>query len=121
MINTKNYSYLFAFLLLLISKVTIGQQKHADYTQEIPAVSVKFQMKAIPGGKFKMGSEKSESGHNPDEGPIHEVTVSPFWMSTREVTWDMYELFVYQDFDQTKSLGVDAITRPSKPYLDMTF
>ena len=42
-------------------------------------------------------------------------------MSAHEVTWDIYELFVYKDFDQTKSLGVDAISRPSKPYLDMTF
>lgn len=121
MINYKNSSLL-ALFLLSISEILIAQEKkNADYIQNIPGVSVKFEMKAIPGGEFKMGSPVTESGHKQDEEPVHQVKISPFWMSSHEITWDIYELFVYQDYDQTKSLGVDAITRPSKPYLDMTF
>jgi len=121
MIDYKISRLLLTFLLF-ISEILIAQEKkNTTYTQNIPGVSVKFNMQAIPGGEFKMGSPATEPGHKKDEGPVHSVKISPFWMSSHEVTWDIYELFVYQDFDQTKSLGVDAITRPSKPYLDMTF
>jgi len=79
-------------------------------------------MQAIPGGTFKMGSEKGNS----DETPIHEVKLDPFWMSTFEITWDLFEPFLYKDYELTQSTEaippqVDAITRPTKPYLDMTF
>jgi sulfatase modifying factor 1 len=47
-------------------------------------------------------------------------------MSTFEVTWDIFEPFLYKDYETTHSTGpvpanVDAVTRPTKPYLDMTF
>jgi formylglycine-generating enzyme required for sulfatase activity len=40
----------------------------------------------LPGGSFRMGSPVTEIQRNPDEGPRHEVTVSPFWMGRYEVT-----------------------------------
>lgn len=121
MIINKKFTFL-STAALFISVLAIAQQNKIEaYTQSIPGVGVKFEMKAIPGGAFQMGSPSTEPGHKGDEGPVHPVQVSPFWMSAHEITWDIYELFVYQDYDQTKSLGVDAITRPSKPYLDMTF
>jgi sulfatase modifying factor 1 len=114
-----------AFLIILTSLFSLlasAQPKNIEsYTQRIPGVEARFEMEAIPGGSFKMGSSHTEAGHKDDEGPIHDVQLSPFWMSSHEITWDIYELFVYEDYDQTKSIGVDAITRPSKPYLDMTF
>lgn len=69
-----------------------------------------------------MGSKKGK----PDEQPVHSVRISPFWMSTYEVTWDIYEPFLYRDHEATNSTvpipaNVDAVTRPTKPYLDMTF
>lgn len=122
MTNKIKIYYLFIFISLTLPAIVKAQHKKAtDYFQSIPGVNVKFEMKAIPGGDFMMGSPLTESGRNKDEGPLHKVTLSPFWMSSQEITWDLYELFVYQDYDQTKSLAVDAVTRPSKPYLDMTF
>lgn len=112
---------------IVIFCVLASSQAHSQpvgftpYAQQIPNISVTFDMVPIPGGSFKMGSKSAASAMSNDELPLHEVRVSPFWMSSKEVTWDLYELFVYQDYDQTKSLNVDAITRPSKPYLDMTF
>ena len=51
------------------------------YTEKIPRPrDVKFDMVPIPGGKFIMGSPEKEKGHKNDEGPQHEVTISPFWM-----------------------------------------
>ena len=113
---------LFIAFAFSISEILFAQEKKTShYTQNIPGVSVKFEMTAISGGEFKMGSDPKDIGYKKDEGPFNSVKISPFWMSSHEITWDIYELFVYQDFDQTKSLSVDAISRPSKPYLDMTF
>ena len=47
-------------------------------------------MKWIPGGTFHMGSEEGQ----PDEKPVHEVTVDGFWMDTYEVTNEQFEKFV---------------------------
>ncbi|HYH57419.1 MAG TPA: SUMF1/EgtB/PvdO family nonheme iron enzyme, partial [Anseongella sp.] len=68
----------------------------------------------------------SEVGHEKDEAPLHKVKLDPFWMGEHEVTWDIYELFVYKNFEAKKSSApvsaeADAVTRPTKPYLDMTF
>ncbi len=47
---------------------------------------VKLEMVSVPGGTFTMGSPDSEEGRDSDEGPQHQVTVSPFYMSKYEVT-----------------------------------
>ncbi len=42
-------------------------------------------------GSFAMGSPESEEGHQPDEGPVHEVELTkPFYMGTTEVTIRQY-------------------------------
>lgn len=110
--------------LLAASQSTYAQQGHARYVQQINGTNLEFSMEAIPGGEFMMGSSKSS---NADEKPVHKVKISPFWMGTYEVTWNLFEPFLYKDFEVTKSTdgkvpaNVDAVTRPTKPYLDMTF
>lgn len=44
----------------------------------------------INGGTFQMGSEEGQ----PDEKPVHEVTVDGFWMDRYEVTNEQFEKFV---------------------------
>lgn len=122
-----NYKYLLLIPLALLSFDSKAQKKsaktsHQNYSQKIDGTNLSFSMQAIPGGTFKMGSTKG----NADEMPIHEVKLDPYWMSTFEITWDLFEPFLYKDYEQTQSTGeipaaVDAITRPTKPYLDMTF
>lgn len=115
--------------MLFIHIPLFSQQATAPsdaYRQEIPGTTLQLEMVAIPAGKFKMGSPAKEKGRRADEGPQHLVTISPFWMSKHEVSWDLYELFVYKDYEVSQnkraiSPQVDAIARPTKPYLDMTF
>lgn len=101
-----------------------AQEKHERYEQTLDGTKLTFSMEAIPGGEFQMGSDKSDKA---DEKPVHSVKIDPFWMSTYEVTWDIYEPFVYKDLEVSQSQDgavpeeVDALTRPTKPYLDMTF
>jgi sulfatase modifying factor 1 len=44
----------------------------------------------IPGGTFRMGSEK----HYPKERPVHRVTVDGFWMDRSPVTNERFRRFV---------------------------
>lgn len=132
MIQYMNKAFL-ASLGLMVASTVVGQEQHEKFVQTIPNTSLSFSMEAIPGGTFRMGSAQSNEA---DEKPVHEVQISPFWMSTYEVTWDLFEAFLYKDYETAKLLdgsaltdaeafakqnGVDAITRPTKPYLDMTF
>lgn len=111
------------YIFLIIAFPLSAQQDFQPYRQKIAGTQLTFDMAAVPGGTFVMGNN---AGHS-DEKPEHTVEVSPFWMSTHEVTWDLFELFVYKDLEITQSADkslpakVDAVSRPSKPYLDMTF
>jgi len=101
------------------------------YTNTIPGSAVSYEMLPIPPGEFAMGTPDSEPKRKPDEGPPHKVKISPFWMGKYEVTWEQYLLFMYPD-DEKKLREAnatpedmneisDAVTRPSKPYVDMSF
>lgn len=97
----------------------------------IPGSDVSYEMVPIPAGEFMMGSPDSEANRKPDEGPQHKVKIEPFWMGKFEVTWNEYELFMYpNDTKQAASSSgsnskvdevVDAMTRPTKPYVEMSF
>ena len=101
------------------------------YTNTIAGTRVNFAMVPIPGGEFVMGSPDTEPGRKPDEGPQHKVKISPFWMGQCQVTWNEYELFMYPDEERrtrgtvpTDAAGdklADAVTHPSKPYVEMSF
>jgi formylglycine-generating enzyme required for sulfatase activity len=103
----------------------------AGYTNVIPGTGVAYSMVAIPGGEFLMGSPANEPGRKPAEGPQHRVKVSPFWMGQFEVTWDQYQLYMFPDDEKAQRLQYatnaevnpvsDAVTRPTKPYVDMSF
>jgi formylglycine-generating enzyme required for sulfatase activity len=105
--------------------------KSADfktYVETIPGSTVKFDMVAIPGGDFLMGSPTTEAGRSPDEGPQHPVAIRPFWMGKTEVTWDEYDLYWKKEEGAKKppklspaERSADAVSRPTPPYADETF
>ena len=101
------------------------------YTNTIPGTDLDYEMVTIPGGEFIMGSPATEKLRAADEGPQHRVKVSPFWMGKYEVRWQEYILFVYAEEEiqlrekyptpaEVCSIS-DAVTRPSKPYIDMSY
>ncbi len=101
------------------------------YTDVIANTDVDFKMVPIPGGKFTMGSPDGEAGRTEEEGPQHEVEIEPFWMGACEVGWNEYEIWTFSlDIQRRKvnnepasdlDLAADAVTRPTKPYTDMSF
>src|SRR3954469_8149146 len=71
------------------------------YTELIEHTDAKIELVPIRGGKFLMGSPETEKGRYPDEGPQHEVEISPFWMAKCEITWDAYDVWM-SDLDVLK-------------------
>ena len=103
------------------------------YKEVIEHTEATIEMLPIAGGKFMMGSPESEPGHKPDEAPMHEVEISPFWMAKTEITWDAYDVWM-SDLDlfrrevlnqpvtpRDKLADVFQISQPTKPYTDMSF
>jgi formylglycine-generating enzyme required for sulfatase activity/nitrate/TMAO reductase-like tetraheme cytochrome c subunit len=106
---------------LFLSATTVDAFE--DYVECIPGSAVSFEMIALPGGDFTLGSPESEAMRNLDEGPARKVRISPFWIGKVEVTWDEYEAFYEQTAsegrtDTRKELpeGVDALTGATPPY-----
>lgn len=94
----------------------------AHYKETIPGTNVSFDIVAIEGGRFKLGSPAGEAGRGADEGPQAEVTVGSFWMSAREVTWDEYDLFAsgrrLPPPAGSAPGSADAVSGPTPPYAD---
>lgn len=76
------------------------------YTQRIPGTVVSFDMVPVP------------AGHVTDGGNVAEAEVGPFWIMKTETTWDLYDVYVYE-LDRAAPVegGVDAVSRPTKPYV----
>lgn len=105
-------------LLGVISIILSYAQDFKTYEQNISGSSIKFQMAAIPSGKFQMGSKNILA--DADEGPVKEVEVSAFWMGTKEVTfaeWDLY----FKDTQLPQGKNPDGITRATPQYIDLTW
>jgi len=108
-----------------------GESKMKPYTESLSGTGVTFDMVPIAGGEFVMGSPATETDREEDEGPQHRVKVEPFWMGKHEVTWDEYDIWSFAlDIQRRRLSGgkptemdklADAVTRPTKPYTDMTF
>lgn len=99
----------------------VGQDSKT-YEQTIPGTDVKFKMVAIAGGSFTIGSPASEKGRDADEGPQKKVQISPFWMAEKEVSfaeWDAF--FKNVDVPATKEIAVDAVSKPTAQYIDLTW
>jgi formylglycine-generating enzyme required for sulfatase activity len=116
----------------IVSKIAEKTEPEMQaYTNTIPGTRATYAMIPIPSGEFTMGSPDSEPNRQPDEGPQHTVKLEPFWMGQCEITWNEYELFMYPD-EERRTRGTvpsdadgdklaDAITHPSKPYVEMSF
>jgi sulfatase modifying factor 1 len=97
--------------------------KFENFTEKIPGTSVSFNMVALPGGTYNMGSPETEPLRKADEGPVRKVTVSKFWIAKTEVTWDEYMAFFRATGSQGRTEGqvvtkknVDAISGATPPW-----
>ena len=97
-----------------------------NFTERIPHTSVSFNMIAVPGGTFLMGSPANEPTRRDDEGPVREVTIDSFFMGEVEVTWNEFWAFYRATMAegripvhmvlQHNATMPDAITGPTPPF-----
>ena len=84
----------------------IVAQEFSSYKQLIPGSNLYFKMVPIPAGSFTMGNKKIE--------------LSEFWMGAFEVTRDEFDVFL-KDEQTSQNSKLDAITRPSPQYVDLSW
>ena len=93
-----------------------------NFEEKIPGTSVSFNMIAVPGGQFRMGSPSNEPYRRKDEGPVREVQVDSLWMAEIEVSWDEYLAFFSATGSQGRKEAVesqeetDGITGATPPW-----
>ncbi|MDX2147268.1 MAG: SUMF1/EgtB/PvdO family nonheme iron enzyme [Planctomycetota bacterium] len=83
------------------------------FKEPVPGTTVFLDMVLVPGGEF-------EPAGRPTGSESARVTIKPFYIARYEVTWDMYDSYVFalDGADSgAGSGGADAVARPSKPYI----
>jgi formylglycine-generating enzyme required for sulfatase activity len=80
-------------------------------TEKLAGTTLAIDVVSIPGGTLKKPDPF-------DPTKTVEVEIKPLWMSTTEVTWEVYDVFAFRlDEPESQAAAADATTRPSKPYL----
>ena len=90
--------------LIMAESIISAQAKITTFEQKIPNSLVKFHMAKLPPGSIVIGGKT--------------YTLKEFAIGTTEVTWDLYDIYAFR-LDQSaedQAKGVDAKSRPSRPY-----
>ncbi len=79
----------------------------APFELLVPGTTAKLALVPIPAGEIQRADGSR-------------VALDPFFAATTEITWDMYDAFVFaMDRAETEKDPPDAFARPSKPYILM--
>lgn len=113
--------FVFQVVMLVLScTIALAQQKPVEHI--IPGTTVRFRMVPVPEGNFSLGSPTGEKAREQDEGPQRRVNISGFLMGEHEVTFEEWDAFFKNmDVPQTKAVPVDAVSRPTAQYIDLTW
>jgi len=115
---------IFVLLLIISCCYTIEAQDSSKtfsaYQFNLPGVALQCKMVPINAGSFLMGSSDTEKDREGDEGPQRRVAVAAFWMGAFEVTRDEFDVF-FKDITTSENSAVDAVTRPSPQYIDLSW
>ncbi len=96
------------------TRVAKPKTNHQNYTEHLvgsDGSKVNFDMVAVPGGEFVMGSPSTEVGRGKDEGPQVKVRLKPFWIGKCEVTWDEYDLYFRLNNDSLKDGAAEGVEK----------
>ena len=111
------------FIILFIALVSFAAQGQdlKAYEQQVTE-TVQIKMLPVKAGSFTIGTPNSEDGRDEDEGPQKNISVSAFWMSEKEITFGQWDTFFKNiDVVQSKNISVDAVSRPTAQYIDLTW
>lgn len=82
----------------------------AQFTERVPNTAVSFNMIRLP-------ASQHDAENASDSAPGSAAGASSLIIAETEVTWQLYDIFVY-GLDVPEGEGdIDGVTRPSKPYV----
>ncbi len=97
---------------LLLALIVMGRAGDTEggprRSETIPGTALEIEMVRLPAGQLEIASNGGSESHE----------VASFWMGTTEIPWEVYDAFVY-GLDRKLSGEMDALTRPSQPYITM--
>ncbi|MCC6286648.1 MAG: SUMF1/EgtB/PvdO family nonheme iron enzyme [Chitinophagaceae bacterium] len=97
-----------------------NQQEFRPYSEKVPGTQFEIRMVPVQGGSFSMGSSDADKNKKADETPSKKVTIEPLWMGAYEITHDIFDVF-FRDQDTPVGSEVDAVTRPTPQYIDLSW
>jgi formylglycine-generating enzyme required for sulfatase activity len=74
-------------------------------------------MVSIKGGSFTLGNNNSTDA---TEKPARLINISDFWIGAFEITHDQFDIF-FKDDSTSQGSKVDAVTRPTPQYIDLSW
>jgi formylglycine-generating enzyme required for sulfatase activity len=103
----------------------------ARYTEQVKLPgdeTLSLDMVLIRGGSFSMGSPEGEADRKENEGPAHQVSLSPFYLATTETTMELFLVFYRETvtaarpetYGSATDDDVDTVSGPTPVYGDMT-
>jgi formylglycine-generating enzyme required for sulfatase activity len=100
---TRNVSVLAIVVAMTPALLHAGQD--TAYVQTIRGTTVSYEMMPVPGGTVQIETPTGRES----------VAVSPFWIAQTEISWDLYDVYV---FGLDLPAGVaDVVARPTRPYV----
>lgn len=89
----------------IVSSESIEDHLDDQITLRVPGTTVPFTMVRCEGATLTRNDQ--------DES----ATIQPCYVLTTEVTWDLYDIYVYELDEPDGTSKADAVSRPSKPYI----
>ena len=84
-----------------------------------------IKMRAIASGNYAMGSMDGGFQNKGVQSPQYEVYVDAFWMSEKEISWEIYQEFLYREKDHIRAddygdlvLEIDGLSAATMPYVN---
>lgn len=114
----KPHSFLVYIFFGLSVTITQAQDKtFIEYEATVPGSNFPIKMIPVRGGAFMLSNAMATEKNTAE---TRQVKLSDFWMGAYEITHDQFGVF-YKDETITQGSKVDAVTRPTAQYIDLSW
>ena len=116
LIALKRLIFLSLFVALMVVFCAAQTSTNKSELIALPGSSQQLKLMYIPAGNFKMGNTSVKANVQ----TFKDVHVSAFWMGAFEITHDQFNVF-FRDENLSQGSKVDAVTRPTAQYIDLSW